>query len=72
MGQYIEKLTCIVSIVDMTNWMDLYKFIGNFALTYFCQLYLVLQWNFILFLFFMPNENMIMVTKLHLSNNLHN
>ena len=47
----------------MTNWMDLNKFIGNFALTYFRQLYLVYQWNFILFLFSMPNENMIMVTK---------
>ena len=56
----------------MTNWMYLNEFIDIFALTYFCHLHLVLQWNFILFLFSMPNENMGMVTKLHPSNHLHN
>ena len=52
--------------------MDLNKFIGNFCFDLFLSIMLSLTVNFILFLFRMPNENMIMVTKLHPFNNLHN
>ena len=52
--------------------MDLNKFIGNFCFDLFLSIMLSLTVQFILFLFRMPNENMIMVTKLHPFNNLHN
>ena len=48
------------------------EFIGNFAFSNFLSITLSLTVNFVLFVLSMPNENMIMVTKLNPSYRLHN
>ena len=52
--------------------MDLNKFIGNFCFDLFLSIILSLTVKFYFIPIRMPNENMIMVTKLHPSYHLHN